>query len=189
MTIFIKPKIDVRTTSGFIFIYETYLDYVFDICYKYLGDEAVSENITSDIFAWIWDRRDFLYRESLTKHSWKRYLTRAAKNKVYDYLRGMQQSEKYIAFALQELPIFENTTEKETDFEELVQQISLAIDQLPAKCQEIFRLSREDGLSNKEISQKLGITDHAVKRQIAVALTKLRESLSEYSIPKRASQG
>lgn len=189
MGIFSKPQPDVRTTAGFTLIYETYIDYVFDICYKYLGDEAVSENITSDIFAWVWDKRDTLYRESLNLKSWKNYLTRATKNKVYDYLRSVQQAEKYIAFALQELPIFENTTEKEVDFEELAQQVVQAIDQLPPKCQEVFRLSRENGLPNKEIAKKLGITDHAVKRHIAIALTKLRDSLSEYTIPKRASQG
>ena len=187
MTIFKKPGLDIRTTSGFTVLYETYVDYVFDTCYKYLRDEDISENITSEIFASVWERRNILHQDTWKEDSWRRYLTKAVKHKIYDHLRSHEQSERYLITAIQEFPFFENTTEKNIDFEELAEQISLAIDQLPPKCQQVFRLSREGGLSNKEIAKKLTITDHAVKRHIAIALNKLREHLAEYYIPKRGS--
>ncbi|MEM9389055.1 MAG: RNA polymerase sigma-70 factor [Bacteroidota bacterium] len=178
---------DIRTTLGFTVLYETYVDYVFDTAYKYLGDENSSENITAELFSSVWERRNVLYNKGLTRDSWKYYLTKAVKNKIYDHLRSHEQSERYLTLAKRDFPFHENTTEKEVEFEQLAEQIRLAINQLPPKCQQVFRLSRENGLSNKEIAKKLEITNHAVKRHIAIALAKLREYLSEYVIPKRAT--
>ncbi|MEM6737980.1 MAG: RNA polymerase sigma-70 factor [Bacteroidota bacterium] len=187
MTIFRKLTFDIRTVAGFTLLYKTYLDYIFDICYSYLGDEEISKNITADIFASIWDRRDALHQEGLKKGSWKNYLARAAKNKIVDHLRSKEQSKRYLATSLEDLPWYENTTDQKVDHEELVQQINWAINQLPTKCQQVFRLSREANLSNKEIAERLGISDHAVKRHIEIALKKLRAHLDEYNIPKRAA--
>lgn len=186
MTIFKRPILDIRTVGGFTLVYQTYLDHVFNICYNYLEDEDVSKNITADIFASIWDRREQLHMKGLKKASWKTYLTSAAKNKIVDYVRSNEQSARYIATSIRELPPYENTTELEVDYEELVEQIAWAMDQLPPKCQQVFRLSREAHMSNKEIAEKLGMTTYAVKRHIEVALKKLRTHLEEYKIPKRA---
>ncbi|MEM6841420.1 MAG: RNA polymerase sigma-70 factor [Bacteroidota bacterium] len=186
MSIFPKRTLDIRTTAGFTLLYQTYLDHVFNICYNYLEDEEVSKNMTADIFASIWDRREQLQTQGLKKASWKTYLTRAAKNKIVDYVRRKEQSTRYLATSLRELPYYENTTDRELDYEELAEQVTWAIDQLPPKCQRVFRLSREADLSNKEIAEKLGMTTYAVKRHIEVALKKLRNHLEEYPIPKRA---
>ncbi|MEM0942290.1 MAG: sigma factor-like helix-turn-helix DNA-binding protein [Bacteroidota bacterium] len=61
------------------------------------------------------------------------------------------------------------------------------INQLPPKCEEVFRMSREKGLTNKEIASAVSILDHAVKKHIAKALNYLREQLKDYQIPKRAT--
>ena len=187
MSIFKKAKFDISTVAGFTVFYKTYVDYLFDICFQYLGDEETSKNITADIFASVWDRRDILRREGLKKDSWKSYLTRAAKNKIVDHFRGKEQIARYLATSAREIPLDECTTDLEVDYKELVEQLSWAVDQLPPKCQQVFRFSREEYLSNKEIAQKLGITDHAVKRHIEIALKKLRMHLDEYNTPKRAA--
>ncbi|MGD1895061.1 MAG: RNA polymerase sigma-70 factor [Cyclobacteriaceae bacterium] len=186
MSIFPKRTLDIRTTAGFTLLYQTYLDHVFNICYNYLEDAEVSKNITADIFASIWDRREQLQTQGLKKASWKTYLTRAAKNKIVDHLRSKEQSARYLAASLREFPYYENTTDLELDYEELAEQITEAIEQLPPKCQQVFRLSREADMSTKEIAKKLGKTTYAVKRHIEVALNKLRGHLEAYQIPKRA---
>ncbi|MNL33690.1 RNA polymerase sigma factor [compost metagenome] len=50
-------------------------------------------------------------------------------------------------------------------------------DQLPGKYGEIFRLSRYEQLSNKEIAQQMGISEKTVENQMTIALKKLKEKL------------
>lgn len=52
-----------------------------------------------------------------------------------------------------------------------------AIDTLPEKCREVFLLSKIEGLKNREISEKLGISEKTVERHITIAISKLREEL------------
>jgi RNA polymerase sigma-70 factor (ECF subfamily) len=53
--------------------------------------------------------------------------------------------------------------------------------QLPKRCQEIFKLSRFDNLSNDEIAAKLGISKRSVENQITLALKHLRGCLKYVS--------
>ena len=62
-------------------------------------------------------------------------------------------------------------------FKELVEQINSVIDSLPDKCRKVYKLSREEQLSHKEISQKLNISTKTVENHITKALKTLRVSL------------
>jgi RNA polymerase sigma-70 factor (ECF subfamily) len=53
--------------------------------------------------------------------------------------------------------------------------IKEAVDHLPPKRQLIYKLSREQGLSHKEIADKLAISQHTVKNQLVVAIKSIQE--------------
>lgn len=48
---------------------------------------------------------------------------------------------------------------------------------MPNKVREIYLLSRESNLSNKEIAKKMGITEQTVKNQLSKALSILKKTL------------
>ena len=48
---------------------------------------------------------------------------------------------------------------------------------LPEKCREVFVLSKIEGLKNREIAEKLNISEKTVERHMSIALSKLREEL------------
>ena len=187
MGIFRKPTLDIRSQSGFTILYERYGAFVFHICYRYLEDKEVSHNITADIFTSIWERRDVLHQATWGKYSWKRYLSQAAKHQVFDHLRIRKQLDLYFSRTSHQIRAFSNATEEDLEFEELANQIDNLIDDLPPKCQQVFRLSREKGQSNKEIAERLSISVNSVKTHIAKAVKYLRENLSDYNIPKRST--
>ena len=64
---------------------------------------------------------------------------------------------------------------------DLVQRIEKCIDSLPPKRQEIFRLSREQGMKYKDIADTLNISVKTVEAQMGFALKYLRDELKEYS--------
>ena len=57
------------------------------------------------------------------------------------------------------------------------QAIQEAIATLPEKCREVFVLSKIEGLKNREIAEKLNISEKTVERHMSIALSKLREEL------------
>lgn len=63
---------------------------------------------------------------------------------------------------------------RRSDIEKAVWEV---VATLPEKCREVFTLSKIDGLKNREIAEKLIISEKTVKRHISIALSRLRERL------------
>ncbi|MGD1892898.1 MAG: RNA polymerase sigma-70 factor [Cyclobacteriaceae bacterium] len=183
----VRNNPDIRTTEGFTILYETYVEFVFDICYRYLGELAPSQNITSEIFTSLWERRNVLYEDDWKDDSWKRYLSKAAKHKLYDFLRRQEQSKRYVSTAVQERLLYENTTEETLSASELSEQVNMVVNQLPPRCKEVFQLSRDEGLSYQEISEHLSISVNAVNKHISKALKSLRDHLVDYQLPNKST--
>ena len=65
------------------------------------------------------------------------------------------------------------------DYETIREKVNQAIDELPAKRKQIFILSREAGLSNKEIAEKLNISVKTVENQIGLSISHIRKRLGK----------
>ena len=70
-----------------------------------------------------------------------------------------------------------NGLHSEIEYNNLRERADIAIGKLPEKRKNIFMLSREEGLSNEEIAQKLQISKKTVENQIHLSLKFLREEL------------
>ena len=68
------------------------------------------------------------------------------------------------------------------EFEEIKSGIDKIVSNLPEKRQQIFILSRTNGLSNKEIAQQLEISEKTVEDHITHAIRKIKSSLKEMGI-------
>jgi RNA polymerase sigma-70 factor (ECF subfamily) len=71
------------------------------------------------------------------------------------------------------------TPETKIMHKELMEQVNLIVDTLPKKCKHIYKLSRNEQLNHKEISEKLGISTKTVENHITNALRVLRTSLGQ----------
>src|SRR5690606_29600580 len=71
---------------------------------------------------------------------------------------------------------------QEYDAKELSAYIHQQIDSLPSKMKEVFVLSREIGLSNKEIARQLDLSEHTVKKQINNSIKRIKENM-RYLLP------
>ena len=138
----------------------------------YIHDREKSQDLVLDIFTYIWEnRQNFGIKLTL-----KAYLFQAARNKSFTYIR-----DKKIPVYLEEMEGMEivQNYDSELELQELHHLIEEAVSLLPDKCREIFRKSREENLTNKEIAGQLHISEKTVEGQITIALKKIRIHLGD----------
>lgn len=162
--------------SAFNDFFETYYTDLCNFVNAYIRNESVSEDIVQDVFVYIWKNRKNLAITSSLKH----YLFTSAKNKSLNYLRNLRTRLSKEQQAIVDYEESSEQTDKEISLKELQHLLNHAIENLPPKCREIYLLSRDEELSNKDISEKLGISIKTVENQMTIALRKIREALQCY---------
>jgi RNA polymerase sigma-70 factor (ECF subfamily) len=143
--------------------------------HRIIRDKGIVEDLAQDIFVRLWERREQI---NITT-TLGAYLHRMAVNEALTYIRRQKK--------------FQTTDIAETDFKandhnsievmagkELKANISAAISQLPPRCQAIFKLSRYEQMTYKQIGEQLDISVKTVENQMGKALKILRGLLQNY---------
>ncbi len=65
--------------------------------------------------------------------------------------------------------------QREVEYKELIEKVREMIDHMPLQRRKVFMMSREDGLSNREIAERLGISQRTVETHISMSLKELRK--------------
>ncbi|NQZ78399.1 MAG: RNA polymerase sigma-70 factor [Ekhidna sp.] len=136
--------------------------------YHLINNKEAAEELTQDLFLTIWEKASSIELKGKIEN----YLLVSIKNRSFNYLKSR--------FANTYLTIHEEDSEvefqtHEYDLKQLNKKVIWAINQLPAKCKEIFILSRRHEMTYNEISKSLGISKKTVETQMGIALKKLRE--------------
>jgi RNA polymerase sigma-70 factor, ECF subfamily len=148
-------------------------------CLRIVRSAPEAEGIVQHAFLKIWETRHTL-NENLPFNS---YLFRIAQNKAFNELRSQINRRYYTEYLKEFTEMLENTTENSILFKELEKTVQNLIDQLPERRKEIFLLSRNEGLTYKEIATRLDISENTVDTQIRKVLDHFRQSLREKIMP------
>lgn len=142
---------------------------------KYLKDRDKSEEIVQNIFYNLWKDRE--KRE--IKISLKSYLYKAVQNNCFQLAKHAEVKEKYRTYIKNKPENYSLDPFQEMQLQEMNETINQTLDSLPEKCKEIFSLSRFEGLKQREIAEKLSISQKTVEANIGKALKAFRLSLKE----------
>ncbi len=156
-------------------IYKRYLPLLYIYVYKKLLSKVESQDISHEVLLYLWSNRaNISINVSLPA-----YLYAAARNKAFDLFAHKKVEEKYIASLDKFIPTYTGTDYllRENEIKQLIQR---EISSLPPRMQEIFKLSRRDKLTNKEIASLLSLSPHTVDTQIKRALRILKSKLGPY---------
>ena len=93
---------------------------------------------------------------------------------IYDYYEHSLVKESYEQKQQSSSNEYTDLIEEELYAKELSLLIDIAIEQMPEQRRRIFKMSRKEGLSNEEISQRLEINKRTVENHITQALADLR---------------
>lgn len=145
------------------------------------GDGYLAEEIVQYVFIKVWENHESLDPDK----SFGAYLCTIAKNQLVNIYQHRMQEYLYQEKTTSSEQS-ENTTEKEVDYHLLEEYINSLIEQLPPARKEIFILSRRSLLTNKEIAEKLHVSENTVESQITKAISFLRSKINQHyslSIP------
>jgi len=163
--------------AAFTEIYVRYRGLLYIYACKIVKDDDIAEDLVHDIFIYLWDKRETInFKSSLSS-----YLYSGVRYKFFDLVDHQKVRADYVQGFQDFLDKGEYVTDNYILEKELSAIIEKEIGNLPAKMREVFLLSRKEHLSNKEIAERLDISEKTVKNQLSAAMKTLRVKLGLFT--------
>lgn len=163
---------------AFTEIYNRYWKKLFTVAANKLADLAEAEDVVQQIFVTIWNRR----KQLDIKTTLGAYLAVSVKYRVFKSIdkssRKQSMSHDAVNAALTE--IADDTTRQWLEFQELSARLEELLAALPEKCRLVFTLSREQGLTQRQIAEQLSISENTVEAHLGKARRRLKAGLKSF---------
>ena len=157
--------------SSFERIYREHWSGLYSYAFNVLRENELCEDIVQEVFMDLWRRRQVVHISDL-----RSYLLQSVKYQIFNHFRESRYKKQLLMEF--DLVLAECGIDESFEAQELEAQIKDVISQLPKRRRIVFDMSRNEGLSNKEISEKLVISLQTVKNQISESLKFIRKSLN-----------
>ncbi len=173
-----NPVIDIKAIAAgdvkaFEELYLAYYNKVLTYTASLLHNSVKAEDATQDVFLKIWRNRHTL-REDENVNA---YIYMTARRVVLDIYRDEKYAQRHKDWAMSHL----NEEAVEASCLNEIEDIATKmVECMPPKRKEIFMLSRKDGLTAKEIADKMDLSVNTVNKHIALALSSLKKKLNDY---------
>ncbi len=159
--------------SAFALVYNLYAQKVYRLAFKFLRNQTYSEEIVQETFIKLWLTKGKL---DPSGNIWL-YLFVIAKRLSINSLREQNQSTIIFQKLVEQTSETQNFTEENILVRDLEAFTERVLQKLPKQQHQVFIMSRKDGLTHKEIAEKLHISSNTVKNHIVAALKFLKTYL------------
>jgi RNA polymerase sigma factor (sigma-70 family) len=114
------------------------------------------------------------------------YLFVTARNIALDIIRHRQIISIEALADIEQLSVVDEGpgVSETVSHEQELELLADAIRALPPRCRQIVTLRRIEGLSYREVAEKLGVTKSTVNAQLAIGLLRCREYLCAHGVTK-----
>ena len=161
--------------KGLELLFKKYHAPLYRFSYIMVKREDAADDIVQETFFKLWKLRDTISEDVILKS----YLYTAVRNQSINHMEKENRNT-----ILHEYPADLRSDHADAiaglHSQELQQKITEAIDRLPDRCKVIFKLSRYEGMSYKEIATYLEVSIKTVENQMGTALKKLKTQLADY---------
>ncbi|MFA6593512.1 MAG: RNA polymerase sigma-70 factor [Bacteroidales bacterium] len=142
-----------------------------------------ADDVIQDVFFGVWQNRRSLTDDGSALQS---YLISSVYHRCLNYIRKAKQAETHrtecekriLSLVSQYYSPDSNPVIEKVFNADLRNVLDQAIEALPPRCREVFRMSYIDEMPNKQIAQKLGLSLSTVENHIYLALKELRLKLA-----------
>lgn len=138
---------------------------------QYCHSRETAEEITEDTFLWVWNHRQDIRQETTLKG----LLFIKARHLLINAYRATvnnPQFEDYVAWA--EAMADSATPTARMEYDDFVQQVSVAMQKLPKTQQRVIQMSRFELIPIRDIASSLNLTEQTTRNQLSLGLKRLR---------------
>lgn len=161
-------------------LFNEYHKKIYATSYKVTRSEYISEEIVQEVFVDLWKGR--LHLRKVDNPSG--YIFKIVYSKIYQHFKESENARRLKSGLRRKIESDDhNDTEEKINFNETRNLINNAVDKLPPQRKLIYKLSREQGLNNRQITERLNteISPLTVKKHLMLALNDLRTNLMKAS--------
>ena len=155
-------------------LYDAYVDRVYRLVYRMVGDSELAADYTQDTFIRTFDRLAGFRGESALS-TW---ITAIAISVVYNGQRKVKRLRSREVDLEHAAPIATLSRQADPDLKVRLHQ---AIDGLPEGYRTVFLMHDVEGFTHEQIGSALGIQEGTSKAQLSRARAKLRQQLSAFA--------
>lgn len=162
--------------KAFETVFVAYFDKVKHFVERIVRSEDEAEELTQDIFVKLWISRKTIDIQK----SFSAFLFTTAHNASFNYLKHKVVQDSYLntnTFTEEAI-----NTEEIIYAKEIALLVEMTVNRMPEQRKRIFQLSRNEGLSNDEIADRLNIAKKTVENQLSLALKELRKVITFFII-------
>lgn len=155
-------------------LYEKYKSILCFFACKYTGSYLEAEDIVHSVFANILEK-DIRLNDP---QALKSYLFSAVHNACVNSIAHKDTARKFYRYSMLNMSENDDSGYLTNRIEsEVLWEVFSKVEQLPAECKKVFKLSYLENMSNQEIADMLSISVNTVKSQKSRAKQLLKESL------------
>jgi len=169
-------KSGITYHKNFECIFKMYYSKLCNFSFNYIHNKDIAEDIVQTVFLTFWEqRKNWKYLKNV-----KAYLYKLVRNESLNYIKINKIRRGARVEIRDRMHEWKLNSEEKFNENELKRLVKIGIDSLPERCRQIYQLSRNGGLTYKEIANVLNISINTVETQMGRALKSLRDHISKY---------
>lgn len=168
-------KLRIGDVEAFDHVYHRYAGKLYAFSLKYLRSKEEAEELVQSVFLKVWENQKNIKKDT----SFKSYLFTIAYNEICNLFRRRKYHQNFFDKSMIGNPEASVETEDQIEFKFVSEQVEQIISRLPEKQKTIFRKSRQEGMSTKEIADELGLSPGTVDNYISESLKFIRSNLKD----------
>ena len=165
--------------EAFDLIYEKYAGKLYSFGLKYLRSKEESEELVQSVFIKIWENHGKLNKGL----SFKSYLFTIAYNDICKLFRKRNYMQKFISEAIYENSQSSSETEEKIDYKSTLNRVMQIIEKLPQRQKEIFKKSKLEGKSSREIARELNLSPGTIDNYVSASVRFIKKHLGNEDLP------
>lgn len=159
-------------------VFFSFADRIYYFSYRYLRNQYDAEEVVQEVFVKLWENKENLNEEL----SLSGYIFTIARNTIFNQNRKKVNEQAYQEYVRTFLDNISSKTEDDLIYSDIKEIVDKVIEDLPPQRKLVYKMSREKGLSYKEIAQELDLSERTVEAHIRLALKTLTKVLDDHFV-------
>lgn len=155
--------------TAFRALFDRHYERLYLFTFSYLKNREQAEDVVQETFLQLWKSRHTLNSQLPPDALLFTIAKRLTLNALRKQTNGIAAKNRF----WQRIKKKSNETENTVLFNELKRHTEQLLQTLPPQQQQVFLLSRQEGLSYEEIAERLQISPHTVRNHLSSALKQL----------------